>query len=236
MKENGVLGGVLVPRTRRFLVGGILFSLFVILLNLLIAYAVRRYYPRSRAKKERRSRRRSGSGSGNGKNSGRGKHKERKRSDPKVILLVGMPGSGKSTWLKQYKGRCDDSCRIVDEDELRVEITGKFDDFSKEDELCAAMINAIVRHISEKHNVVVESNRYVLDEKFRKQIISTVPSCRLLVKEFDIKAHFAQARLAKDAEEGKRHHTYTETELEDWEVRQLEAKELFKKEGWSQMH
>ena len=51
-----------------------------------------------------------------------------------LIVLSAMPGSGKSTWAKKYQGEHSHTL-IVSSDEIRYELTGQLQDFSKQKEV-----------------------------------------------------------------------------------------------------
>lgn len=52
----------------------------------------------------------------------------------KLVLLSALPGSGKSTWTKKY---CSENvnCFVVSSDAIRHELTGSYQDFSKQDQV-----------------------------------------------------------------------------------------------------
>ena len=51
-----------------------------------------------------------------------------------LIVLSAMPGSGKSTWAKQYQKEHSHTL-IVSSDEIRFELTGSMQDFSRQKEV-----------------------------------------------------------------------------------------------------
>ena len=51
-----------------------------------------------------------------------------------LIILSAMPGSGKSTWAKKYQEEHPHTL-IISSDQIRYEITGTTDDFSKQKEV-----------------------------------------------------------------------------------------------------
>ena len=51
-----------------------------------------------------------------------------------LIILSAMPGSGKSTWAKKYKEEHPNTF-VVSSDEIRFEITGTSQDFSRQKEV-----------------------------------------------------------------------------------------------------
>ncbi len=52
----------------------------------------------------------------------------------KLIVLTAPPGSGKSTWVKKYQ-KNNPNTFVLSSDDLRVEITKRYDDFSRQDEV-----------------------------------------------------------------------------------------------------
>ena len=51
-----------------------------------------------------------------------------------LIILSAMPGSGKSTWAKNYQSEHPHTL-IISSDQIRYEITGSLTDFSKQNEV-----------------------------------------------------------------------------------------------------
>ncbi|KAG8349008.1 hypothetical protein TRVL_00167 [Trypanosoma vivax] len=227
MQRHSFLKTVALP-VRGSAIKALLMVLLAILVNFVVLYLTRRYYGMLRDRAKRRHHRRSSNAHTHGKES------VAKKSEPKMLFLLGLPGSGKTTWLTQYLGRCDDTYTVISADAVRTRITGRFDDFSHEEEVRGAIINEIVLRIRERCNVVLDDTRYVMNGEFRKCLASIVPSCRRIVKEFPISYHFAYARLQKDAEDGKLHHHYSEIELEDLEATFSAVRVTMKEEGWKQ--
>jgi predicted kinase len=54
----------------------------------------------------------------------------------KLIVLVGLPGAGKSTWAKNYvKNHPEQKVHILSSDEIRKDITGSYENFQAETEV-----------------------------------------------------------------------------------------------------
>ena len=51
-----------------------------------------------------------------------------------LIILSAMPGSGKSTWAKKYQEEHPHTL-IISSDQIRYEVTGSMQDFSKQDKV-----------------------------------------------------------------------------------------------------
>lgn len=52
----------------------------------------------------------------------------------KLFVLTGAPGSGKSTWAKEYQ-KTHENVRIISSDEVRFELTGVYDNHSRQKEV-----------------------------------------------------------------------------------------------------
>jgi predicted kinase len=62
----------------------------------------------------------------------------------KIIVLVGLPGSGKSTWAEEYKKEnVTERVQIINSDEIRKKITGSYQNFNYEDEVWHEFDNQI---------------------------------------------------------------------------------------------
>ena len=74
-----------------------------------------------------------------------------------LYLMMGCPGSGKSTFLKNKIKNKDLECAIISRDEIRFSIT-KPDEpyFAHENEVCAAMWEKINVELANGKNVFVD--------------------------------------------------------------------------------
>lgn len=54
-----------------------------------------------------------------------------------LIIMSAVPGAGKSTWARQYQAT-HKNVFIVSSDEVRKEITGQYQDFSRQNEVWEA--------------------------------------------------------------------------------------------------
>ena len=52
----------------------------------------------------------------------------------KLIILSAVPGSGKSTWAKKYQSEHPNTY-IISSDQIRFELTGVYQDFSRQKEV-----------------------------------------------------------------------------------------------------
>ena len=71
-----------------------------------------------------------------------------------LIILTGAPGSGKSTWAKDYQ-KTHQNCYIISSDAIRYEITGRFDDHTRQPEVWALFEKRIHEYANKSEDVTV---------------------------------------------------------------------------------
>lgn len=72
----------------------------------------------------------------------------------KLIVLTGAPGSGKSTWAEEYKST-HENVYIISSDAIRYEITGCFNDHSRQKEVWETFENRIHEYANKHDDVTV---------------------------------------------------------------------------------
>lgn len=71
-----------------------------------------------------------------------------------LIILTGAPGSGKSTWAKEYQNT-HQNCHIISSDAIRFEITGRFDDHTRQPEVWKLFEERIHEYANKGDDVTV---------------------------------------------------------------------------------
>ena len=71
-----------------------------------------------------------------------------------LIILTGAPGSGKSTWAKEYQNS-HQNCHIISSDAIRFEVTGRFDDHSRQPEVWKLFEQRIHEYANKSEDVTV---------------------------------------------------------------------------------
>lgn len=87
----------------------------------------------------------------------------------KLILMSGVPGSGKSTWANKYKEQHpNDKILIVSSDEIRKEIGGNYQYFKEEERVWNTFINRCLEfgRLNEKATVILDATN--LTNYYRK--------------------------------------------------------------------
>lgn len=72
----------------------------------------------------------------------------------KLIVLSSTPGSGKSTWAKRYQNSHPNTY-IISSDEIRFELTGSYQDFSKQKEVWELFEKRIHEYANKGDNITV---------------------------------------------------------------------------------
>ena len=71
-----------------------------------------------------------------------------------LIILTGAPGSGKSTWAKEYV-KTHQNTYIISSDAIRYEVTGCFNDHTRQPEVWALFEKRIKEYANKDENVTV---------------------------------------------------------------------------------
>lgn len=89
------------------------------------------------------------------------------------ILLSAIPGSGKSTWAKQYKATHENTY-IVASDEIRVSLWGRPNDFHDEPKVWETF-NNLIHEYGKEENVTVIADATNLQNKLREKYFRATP-------------------------------------------------------------
>ena len=89
----------------------------------------------------------------------------------KIICLSAIAGSGKTTYAKHYKlNHTDENVFIVSSDDIRLELTGKYDNLDHEPEVWDLYYKRINKFRDENDNVTVIADCTNIYNKWRSQI------------------------------------------------------------------
>jgi predicted kinase len=79
-----------------------------------------------------------------------------KEYTPILLLLVGLPGAGKSTWIKDNRSKWKNTI-VICPDEIRKEVLGSVNDQSENYKVFQLAKQMIVSHLKEGINVVLDT-------------------------------------------------------------------------------
>jgi predicted kinase len=91
-----------------------------------------------------------------------------------MILLSAIPGSGKSTWARQYQ-KSHPNTFIVSSDEIRVQLFGKVNDFSNEALVWKTYLDTINHYADTMDEVTVIADATNLQNKYRQYYRDNTP-------------------------------------------------------------
>ena len=82
------------------------------------------------------------------------------------ILLSAVPGAGKSTWAEQYR-LTHKHVYVVSSDEVRKEVTGEYQNFSRENEVWDLFFKRIIEYRDKHEDVTVIADSTNIQNKYR---------------------------------------------------------------------
>lgn len=101
---------------------------------------------------------------------------------PTLYIMIGCPGSGKSTWAKQYKDRLN--ATYVSRDEIRFGMLEEGDEyFSKENAVYAQFVRDIAWELTQERDVIADASH--LNQSARRKLINALKK-NWNVTEYDI--------------------------------------------------
>lgn len=149
---------------------------------------------------------------------------------PDFIMLMGIPGSGKSTWAKDYTFKIDASFTIVSSDEIRKRIAGSVNDQSKNAEVWETVLNQVVGLLKQDRNVILDATNVRSDQ--RRVFVSQLPPCNKFMKVFPVLKAIARNRITKEVAAGADRADVPDSILEKMHASFTESMTVIRSEGW----
>jgi predicted kinase len=149
---------------------------------------------------------------------------------PDFVMLVGIPGSGKTTWAKKYVFQCDASFTIVSSDEVRTQLTGDLNDQSRNEEVWEIVFEHVRSALHNKRNVILDATNTLTDK--RRRFFSKLPACNRYAKLFQVNKSIAKNRISKDLEEGVVRAQVPDAVIDKMQAQFNESLQTIKDEGW----
>lgn len=120
---------------------------------------------------------------------------------PRLILLVGIPGSGKSTWLSVNHILDSRLFRIVCPDKIRKELYGDITDQSHNIEVWETAKARTINCLNDGINVILDATNVATSN--RLSFIQGLPLCRKQAVLFKADPDQCWERIKKDIDSGK---------------------------------
>lgn len=92
----------------------------------------------------------------------------------KLIILSAVPGSGKSTWAKKYQSEHPNTY-IISSDQIRFELTGVYQDFSRQKEVWEIFEQRIKDYAKLEGDVTVILDALIDLDILRRKYVETTP-------------------------------------------------------------
>ena len=94
----------------------------------------------------------------------------------KLIMLIGLPASGKSTWSSKYM-ECYKNTELVSSDSIREEVFGDINDQAHNEEVFNIVHKRVVSAIKNGKDVILDATS--LSRKRRIHFIKSIPECEV---------------------------------------------------------
>lgn len=116
---------------------------------------------------------------------------------PILLMTIGIPGSGKSTWINQQKG-----FTVVSPDEIRRKLTGDISNQASNQDVFRRVENFVRSYLQRGKNVILDATN--VNTELRRQFIDKMPKeIKLQAKIFEVDPEEAKRRIRKDVESGR---------------------------------
>ena len=133
------------------------------------------------------------------------------KMEPIFLMLVGIPGSGKSSWINQleqlptsentrYISFCGSPFAVVCPDEVRKQF-GDVSDQSNNRKIWNYIYADVKKYLDQGTNVILDATN--VTTRARKEFLLGLPECFKLAKVFTVDPKEAYKRIKSDITEGK---------------------------------
>lgn len=121
---------------------------------------------------------------------------------PRLILPIGISGSGKSTWIKS---QTDPNTVVVSPDDIRRELTGNISDQSKNGAVWSTAFDRVANVLNSGKSVILDATNIKSGDRKRLMNhlkVNVDKSFDAFAKIFNIDPEIAKQRVKKDIETG----------------------------------
>ena len=118
---------------------------------------------------------------------------------PEFIILIGLPGSGKSTWISKYNK--NNKYIVVSPDDIRRELTGDVNDQQQNNKVWEIAKENTINSLKKGKSVILDATNTNIE--YRKMFMGGLPPARLMAKVFEVDPEVSKERISKDIGDGK---------------------------------
>lgn len=118
-----------------------------------------------------------------------------------IIITLGIPGSGKSTWRKDFISKHPEY-KVICPDDLRKEITGNVSDISQDALVWQSAYHTLKEHLDNKLDVIFDSTSCSIKTQKAIENIARDRNAIILYKIFEIDTDIAKTRIQNDINSG----------------------------------
>lgn len=116
-----------------------------------------------------------------------------------LIITLGIPGSGKSTWRNKFVS-LHPEYKVICPDDLRREITGDVSNISQDAKVWEKAYSLLNYFLLKGHNVIFDSTAVSSATRTQLEKVGKEYNAVILYKIFDIDCEVAKSRIQKDME------------------------------------
>ena len=115
---------------------------------------------------------------------------------PRFIMTVGIPGSGKSTWARQYVATSLRDTTLVSADAVRLELAGSFHTVAIEGEVWGIVWQRVCDALAKGVDVVLDATNTI--SHHRACFVHSLPPCTAYARVFTVSKEEALRRIKND--------------------------------------
>jgi len=149
---------------------------------------------------------------------------------PRLILMVGIPGSGKSSWLEEQGLYKNPAFIILCPDQVRKELCGNISDQSRNIEVWDIVKIKTITCLKQGISVVLDATN--VSTTNRRTFIKGLPTCILQAKLFPADPAQCYVRILKDLEQNKNRADVPEETLYKMFGEYLYSEKVIQSEGF----
>jgi predicted kinase len=147
---------------------------------------------------------------------------------PEFIILIGIPGSGKSFWIAKYNK--NNKYRVISPDLIRKEITGNISDQSQNAKVWEITKKRVVNLLKNGINVILDAT--MTTSQNRKNFIKDLPNAKLKAKIFYVDPEVSKKRIKQDVESGKDRANVPDEVIDRMHDELMKSKDTIEDEGF----